>query len=93
MPTMASVMIANGRYGSPYSASRKRIIALSTQPPTKPEIEPYVRPMTRITNVAANPIMIEIRPPSATRVKRSRPNASVPNGCDQARRQVSARRS
>ena len=55
--------------------------ALSTQPPTKPEMAPYVTPMTRITNVAANPIPIEIWPPSAVRVKRSRPKPSVPNGC------------
>jgi hypothetical protein len=54
---------------------------LSSQPPTNPEIEPYVSPMTRIVSVAAKPIAIEIRPPRATRVSRSRPNWSVPNGC------------
>jgi hypothetical protein len=36
--------------------------------------------MTRIMNVAANPIAIEICPPWATRAKRSRPNLSVENG-------------
>ena len=36
-----------------------------------------------IANVAAKPIPIEIRPPSAVRRKRSRPNWSVPNGCAQ----------
>ncbi len=37
--------------------------------------------MTRITNVAAKPMPIETRPPSAARVIRSRPKLSVPNGC------------
>ena len=36
--------------------------------------------MTRIAIVAPKPIPIETRPPSATRVNRSRPNWSVPNG-------------
>jgi hypothetical protein len=36
--------------------------------------------MTRIASVAPKPIPIEIRPPSAARVKRSRPNWSVPSG-------------
>ena len=34
-----------------------------------------------MTSVAAKPIAIEICPPSAVRVKRSRPKPSVPNGC------------
>ena len=34
-----------------------------------------------IATVAAKPIPIEIRPPSAVRRNRSRPNWSVPNGC------------
>ena len=37
--------------------------------------------MKRIASVAPKAIRIETRPPSAVRVKRSRPNLSVPNGC------------
>ena len=40
-------------------------------------------PTTMIANVAANPIANDTRPPSAVRMKRSRPNPSVPNGCSQ----------
>jgi hypothetical protein len=36
--------------------------------------------MTRMKNVAAKPIAIEIWPPTAVRAKRSRPNLSVENG-------------
>ena len=36
----ASTRIAKGRYGSPYSASRKRISALSTCPPKNPAVAP-----------------------------------------------------
>jgi hypothetical protein len=37
-------------------------------------------PTVRIAIVPAKPMAIEIRPPTAMRVKRSRPNLSVPNG-------------
>jgi hypothetical protein len=37
--------------------------------------------MIRIASVAATPIPIDSRPPSAVRVSRSRPNWSVPKGC------------
>ena len=39
-PMIARTMIANGRYGSPYSASSNRIWMLSRTPPAKPAIEP-----------------------------------------------------
>jgi hypothetical protein len=35
-----------------------------------------------MANVAPKPTASETRPPSAARVIRSRPNWSVPNGCD-----------
>ena len=53
---------------------------LSIQPPAKPEIDPYRIPTIMIAMVAAKPIMIDTRPPSAVRISRSRPNSSVPNG-------------
>jgi hypothetical protein len=76
-------MIANGRYGRPYNASRKRISALSTWPPRNPAVAPYKIPTTMIAKVAAKPIANDTRPPRAVRTRRSRPNPSVPNGCSQ----------
>ena len=68
-------------YGSAYSTSTTRIIRSSMRPPRYPAVAPYVTPMTSDTSVEINPTISEMRPPSSTRARMSRPALSVPIGC------------
>ena len=56
------------------------MIASSTRPPTYPAVAPTVMPMMSETSVEMTPTISEIRPPSSTRARMSRPESSVPIG-------------
>src|SRR5215470_3947140 len=56
-----------------------RMMAWSTQRPKKPASRPQNEPASAASAVAARPTTREIRAPWSNRLKRSRPNSSVPS--------------
>src|SRR5262245_5050138 len=58
-----------------------RMMSWSTQRPTKPARRPHSEPATAASAVAARPTTSEMRAPKRSRLRRSRPNSSVPRGC------------
>jgi len=58
-----------------------RISEPSTHPPKYPDRIPTPPPMIMATSVAANPTIIEIRPPTMSRLTMSKPPSSQPSQC------------
>ena len=55
-----------------------RIMTKSTLPPARPEIDPYVAPITRTIKAAVIPTVRETRPPYIVLAIMSLPAVSVP---------------
>jgi len=67
--------------GNAIIPSITRIIIESVIPPAYPEIKPKNKPIIPPTRVAPTATSIEILEPYNIRLKRSRPNSSVPKTC------------
>src|SRR5215475_15603189 len=80
-PRAAMMATASRKYGKAIRVSMERMINWSTQRPTKPARSPHSDPATAASAVAASPTTSEMRAPKRSRLRRSRPNSSVPSGC------------
>src|SRR5215470_3323817 len=80
-PRVAMMATASRKYGKAMRVSMDRMMSWSTQRPTKPARRPHSEPATAASAVAARPTTSEMRAPKRSRLKRSRPNSSVPRGC------------
>src|SRR5262245_36521246 len=80
-PRAAMMATARRKYGKAISVSMDRMISRSTHRPTKPARSPHTEPATAASAVAARPTTSEMRAPKRSRLRRSRPNSSVPSGC------------
>src|SRR5215472_499465 len=77
-PRVAMMATASRKYGKAMRVSMDRMMSLSTQRPTKPARRPNSEPASAASAVAARPTTSEMRAPKRRRLKRSRPNSSVP---------------
>ncbi len=66
--------------GMERQASTMRIITVSSGPPTKPEIAPYIVPTVVAVSMASTAMASDTRPPKRTRLRTLRLAGSVPNG-------------
>src|SRR5579884_1368149 len=87
MPGPSAVTIASASRiaGIAKTTSLRRRITADTGPPRYPATIPATEPITPAISVARQAISSETPMPESTSEKRSRPNWSVPNGCDQVR--------
>ncbi|MBP1706262.1 MAG: hypothetical protein H6Q36_2001 [Chloroflexi bacterium] len=70
---------ARTNVGRTRKKSVRRIRAVSTQPPTKPEKTPMTTPIRTVMRVASSPIIIDTLAPWMVRLRMSRPISSVPS--------------
>src|SRR5712692_8049498 len=79
-PRAAMMATARRKYGKASSVSMDRMMSWSTQRPTKPARSPHSEPTRAARAVAVSPTTREMRAPKRSRLRRSRPNSSVPRG-------------
>src|SRR4030095_8734241 len=90
-PRAAMMATARRKYGKAISVSMERMMSWSTQRPTKPARRPQNDPARAARAVAVSPTTREIRAPKRSRLRRSRPNSSVPRGWPAVRMGASRR--
>src|SRR6202795_860024 len=78
-PSAAMIATASRKYGKAISVSIDRMMSWSTQRPMKPARSPQSEPASAASAVAVSPTTREIRAPKRSRLRRSRPNSSVPS--------------
>src|SRR5712692_1883895 len=84
-PSAAMMATARRKYGKASSVSMDRMMSWSTQRPMKPARSPHSEPTRAARAVAVRPTTREMRAPKRRRLRRSRPNSSVPSGCPAVR--------
>src|SRR5882672_1653581 len=84
-PSAAMMATASRKYGKAINVSMERMMSWSTQRPTKPARRPQSEPATAASAVAVSPTTREMRAPKRSRLRRSRPNSSVPSRCPAVR--------
>src|SRR3984893_10006806 len=84
-PRAAMMATARRKYGKASSVSMERMMSWSTQRPMKPARSPHSEPTRAARAVAVSPTTREMRAPKRRRLRRSRPNSSVPSGCPAVR--------
>src|SRR5438093_885520 len=84
-PRAAMMATARRKYGKASSVSMERMMSWSTQRPMKPARSPQSEPTSAARAVAVSPTTREMRAPKRSRLRRSRPNSSVPSGCPAVR--------
>src|SRR5262245_19658213 len=80
-PTIATSDTSSTSAGNEIQTSTTRCTDRSSHPPKYADETPTTTATTVLISTAPNPIVIETRAPQMTRLSRSRPLASVPNGC------------
>ena len=78
-PAMDMMVNNRSRPGKAIQASTNLCTPRSSLPPMNPEAPPTRTATTTLRAVAARPTVSEIRAPTISRVRRSRPNWSVPS--------------
>src|SRR5438132_2124910 len=84
-PRAAMMATARRKYGKASSVSMERMMSWSTHRPMKPARSPQSEPTRAARAVAVSPTTREMRAPKRSRLRRSRPNSSVPSGCPAVR--------
>src|SRR2546426_919558 len=84
-PRAAMMATARRKYGKASSVSMERMMSWSTQRPMKPARRPESGPPSAGRAVGVRPTTREMRAPKRSRLRRSRPNSSVPSGCPAVR--------
>jgi hypothetical protein len=78
-PSAVTMISARSRVGNAISMSEARMTSISIRPPQTPARMPSGTPSTKAKTTDARPTWSDTRAPQMMRLRRSRPNSSVPS--------------